>query len=123
MYQSRCGDVGQIGVRVGKSAESCAHRYGRQIRTDLTESYKSLIEAPREYSQSNARDIEYIDSEEFDDAHMDEVAARNCLIWTPFWYRVALVNAEPRVKIAAIRYAREKSAVFGHLLGHAVGGD
>lgn len=86
---------------------------------DLTESYKSLIEALRHagiHTQTQV-DIDYIDSEEFDDAHMDEVAAKlqhldAVLVPGGFGKRGT------EGKIAAIRYAREnKIPYLGICLG------
>jgi CTP synthase len=86
---------------------------------DLTESYKSLIEALRHagiHTQTEVK-IEYIDSEEFDDAHMDEVATKlkhldAILVPGGFGKRGT------EGKIAAIRYAREnKIPYLGICLG------
>lgn len=86
---------------------------------DLTESYKSLIEALRHAGIHNQTqvNIEYIDSEEFDDAHMDDVAAQlkgldAILVPGGFGKRGT------EGKIAAIRYAREnKIPYLGICLG------
>ncbi len=80
---------------------------------DLTESYKSLIEALRHASIHNQTqvDIEYIDSEEFDDAHMDEVAAKLShldAILVPGGFGKRGTEG----KIAAIRYARENKVPY-----------
>ena len=86
---------------------------------DLTESYKSLIEALRHagiHTQTEVK-IEYIDSEEFDDAHMDEVATKlkhldAILVPGGFGKRGT------EGKFAAIRYAREnKIPYLGICLG------
>ncbi len=86
---------------------------------DLTESYKSLIEALRHagiHTQTRV-EIEYIDSESFDDAHMDDVAAQlkhldAILVPGGFGKRGT------EGKIAAIRYAREnKIPYLGICLG------
>lgn len=86
---------------------------------DLTESYKSLIEALRHagiHTQTQVN-IEYIDSEDFDEAHMDEVAAKlghldAILVPGGFGKRGT------EGKIAAIRYAREsKKPYLGICLG------
>ena len=86
---------------------------------DLTESYKSLIEALRHagiHTQTQVN-IDYIDSEEFDDAHMDLVAEKlkhldAILVPGGFGKRGT------EGKIAAIRYAREnKKPYLGICLG------
>ncbi len=86
---------------------------------DLTESYKSLIESLRHagiHTQTQVN-IEYIDSEEFDDAHMDEVAAKLAhldAILVPGGFGKRGTEG----KIAAIRFAREnKIPYLGICLG------
>jgi CTP synthase len=80
---------------------------------DLTESYKSLIEAMRHagiHTQTQV-DIEYIDSEEFDEAKMDVVTSKlahldGILVPGGFGKRGT------EGKIAAIRYARENKVPY-----------
>ena len=87
---------------------------------DLTESYKSLTEALVHagiHTRSKIN-IEYIDSEDIETRGTDQLKHLDAIL-VPGGFGKRGTEG----KIAAIRYARERRALPGHLPGHAAGRD
>ena len=86
---------------------------------DLTESYKSLIEALRHAGMHTATrvNIEYIDSEELESGHLEVLAAGRHPVPGGFGKRGT------EGKIRAIQYARENKVPYRASARHAAGRD